>query len=42
MTEVIERYIEAYKFSDIHLKENQPVMLRVNGEMITPEEDIIC
>ena len=41
MTEVIERYIEAYKFSDIHLKENQPVMLRVNGEMITPEEDII-
>ena len=41
MIEIIGRYIEEYKFSDIHLKENQPVMLRVNGEMITPEEDII-
>ena len=41
MIEVIARYIEEYKFSDIHLKENQPVMLRVNGDMITPEEDII-
>jgi|TARA_B110000238_G_C16114611_1_gene434241 twitching motility protein PilT len=39
--EVIARYIEEYKFSDIHLKENQPVMLRVNGDMIIPEEDII-
>ena len=41
MNEIIQRYIEQYKFSDIHLKENQPVMLRVNGDMITPEEDII-
>ena len=41
MIETISRFIEEYKFSDIHLKENQPVMLRVNGEMITPEEDII-
>ena len=41
MIEIIIRYIEEYKFSDIHLKENQPVMLRVNGDMITPEEDII-
>ena len=41
MNEIIGRYIEEYKFSDIHLKENQPVMLRVNGEMITPEEDVI-
>ena len=41
MIETIGRFIEEYKFSDIHLKENQPVMLRVNGDMIIPEEDII-
>jgi Tfp pilus assembly protein, pilus retraction ATPase PilT len=41
LNEIIGRYIEEYKFSDIHLKENQPVMLRVNGEMIIPEEDVI-
>jgi twitching motility protein PilT len=39
--ELIGRYIEEYKFSDIHIKENQPIMLRVNGDMITPEEEII-
>jgi twitching motility protein PilT len=41
VNETIQRYIEQYKFSDIHLKETQPVMLRVNGDMITPEEDVI-
>ncbi len=41
MFEIIERYNAEFKFSDIHLKENQPVMLRVNGDMVTPEEDII-
>jgi len=41
MIEVIARFIEEYKFSDIHLKENQPVMLRVNGDMFIPEENII-
>ena len=41
VNETIQRYIEQYKFSDIHLKEDQPVMLRVNGDMITPEEDVI-
>jgi len=34
VNEIIQRYIEQYKFSDIHLKENQPIMLRVNGDMI--------
>jgi len=41
VNEIIQRYIEQYKFSDIHIKENKPIMLRVNGDMITPEEDII-
>ena len=41
MIEVIERYNEEYKFSDIHLKEDKPAMLRINGDMITPSEDII-
>ncbi len=40
MNEIIQRYIEQYKFSDIHLKENQPVMLRVNGDMFIPEEKL--
>ena len=41
MIEVIERYNEEYKFSDIHFKEDKPAMLRINGDMITPSEDII-
>ena len=41
MIEIIKRYIEEYKFSDIHLKEDKPAMLRINGDMITPSEEII-
>lgn len=41
MFDVIERYANEYKFSDIHLKEDQPLILRVNGEMTKPSEDII-
>ena len=41
MIEIIKRYNEEHKFSDIHLKENKPAMLRINGDMITPSEDII-
>ena len=41
MIEIIKRYNEEYKFSDIHLKEDKPAMLRINGDMITPSEDII-
>ena len=41
MIEIIKRYNEEYKFSDIHLKEDTPAMLRINGDMITPSEDII-
>ncbi len=35
MIEIIKRYNEEYKFSDIHLKEDKPAMLRINGDMIT-------
>jgi twitching motility protein PilT len=41
MIEIIKRYIEEYKFSDIHLKEDKPAMLRINGDMMTPSEEII-
>ena len=41
MFEVIEKYTNEYKFSDIHLKEDKPLVLRINGDMITPSEDII-
>jgi twitching motility protein PilT len=41
MFEIIERYANEYKFSDIHLKEDQPLILRINGEMTQPSEDVI-
>jgi twitching motility protein PilT len=41
MFDVIERYANEYKFSDIHLKEDQPLILRINGEMTKPSDDII-
>jgi len=41
MFEIIERYANEYKFSDIHLKEDQPLILRINGEMTKPSEDVI-
>jgi len=41
MIEIIERYTEEYQFSDIHLKEDKPIMLRINGDMMIPDEDIV-
>ena len=41
MFEVIEKYTNEYKFSDIHLKEDKPLVLRINGDMTTPSEIII-
>ena len=41
MFDVIEQYANEYKFSDIHIKENQPIILRINGEMTKPSEDVI-
>ena len=41
MFEVIERYANEYKFSDIHLKEDKPLVLRINGDMTTPSETVI-
>ena len=41
MIEIIERYNEEYQFSDIHLKEDKPIMLRINGDMMIPDEDIV-
>jgi hypothetical protein len=41
MFEIIEKYANEYKFSDIHLKEDQPLILRINGEMTQPSEDVI-
>ena len=41
MIEIIERYNEEYQFSDIHLKEDKPIMLRINGDMMIPDEEIV-
>jgi twitching motility protein PilT len=41
MIEIIERYNEQYQFSDIHLKEDKPVMLRIDGDMMIPDEGVV-
>ena len=41
MIEIIERYNEEYQFSDIHLKEDKPIMLRIDGDIMIPDEDIV-
>ena len=41
MIEIIERYNEEYQFSDIHLKEDKPIMLRIDGDMMIPDEDVV-
>ncbi len=41
MIEIIERYNKEYQFSDIHLKEDKPIMLRIDGDIMIPDEDII-
>ena len=37
----ILRYTKEHKLSDIHIRSNQPVAIRVNGEIMTFPEDII-
>lgn len=37
----ILRYTQEHKLSDIHIRSNQPVAIRVNGEIMTFPEDII-
>jgi twitching motility protein PilT len=41
MFDLIEKYTNEYKFSDIHLKENLTLILRINGDMTKPSEDVI-
>ncbi len=41
MIEIIERYNQEYQFSDIHLKENKPIMLRIDGDIMILDEDIV-
>ena len=41
MIEIIERYNQEYQFSDIHLKEDKPIMLRIDGDIMIPDEDIV-
>ncbi len=41
MIEIIERYNKEYQFSDIHLKEDKPVMLRIDGDIMILDEDIV-
>jgi len=41
MIEIIERYNKEYQFSDIHLKEDKPVMLRIDGDMMIPDEGVV-
>ena len=41
MRDLIEKYANEYKFSDIHIKEGTPISLRIHGDMTRPSEDII-
>ena len=41
LIEIIDRFASEYKFSDIHLKEDYPLILRINGELMEPNEDVI-
>jgi len=41
MFDKIQKYTDELKFSDIHLKENKPLLLRIRGEVIAPSEEII-
>ena len=41
MIEIIERYNQEYQFSDIHLKADKPIMLRIDGDIMIPDEDIV-
>ena len=41
MIEIIERYNEEYQFSDIHLKEDKPIMLRIDGDMMIPDKGVV-
>ena len=41
MIEIIDRYNKEYQFSDIHLKEDKPIMLRIDGDIMIPDEDIV-
>ena len=41
MIEIIERYNKEYQFSDIHLKEDKPIMLRIDGDMMIPDEGVV-
>ena len=41
MIEIIERYNQEYQFSDIHLKEDKPIMLRIDGDMMIPDEGVV-
>ena len=41
MIEIIERYNQEYQFSDIHFKEDKPIVLRIDGDIMIPDEDIV-
>ena len=41
MFDTIKKYTDEYKFSDIHLKEDFPLILRINGDMTKPSEEVI-
>ena len=41
MRDLIEKYANEYKFSDIHIKEGTPISLRIHGDMTRPNKDII-
>mgnify|MGYP000707584273 FL=1 len=41
MIEIIERYNQEYQFSDIHFKEDKPIVLRIDGDIMILDEDIV-
>ena len=41
MKDIIKRCTEELDFSDIHIKENQPLMIRMGGEIERPFDDVI-
>ena len=41
LAEKLKKYAEDYDLSDIHIRSNQPIAIRVNGEIMVFEDDVI-
>jgi twitching motility protein PilT len=41
LAEKLKKYAEDYDLSDVHIRSSQPIAIRVNGEIMVFEDDII-